>query len=396
MSHWGRLPDDVRGALQRREWENTTRLRERLCGQRDPAITENLRAPSGPQAVEDLTHFKAFISAWRNHGARPDAAGTIEWETRQYRQIGAHEVPVRLRIARPSELIAFLGPEAVARARGWEARMTPVLETDGRLYDVLVAHLGEVERLTIEDANRLAATLPQLHRDLGHGQYLRALPVRGIDTKFIEQYASLIQALLDVVHDGAVSAEGGLSSWLGCLPVPNSWLHVRPLWDDTRRALGGLAMMQLPTRALLEHPLPGSRVLIVENRQSGLALPPLDRTVAVFGGGRNTAWTTAPWLSTRTVGYWGDLDTWGFAFLNDVRARQPHTRSLLMDRATLEAHRDRMTDEATPCTDPLPALTADEQTLRHTLASGGPGQTRLEQERLSADWIAGALERWER
>ena len=52
---------------------------------------------------------------------------------------------------------------------------------------------------------------------MGRGEYLRALLVVGVDTKFIEQHGYLLEAILDVLHEGAISAAGGLSSWLACL-----------------------------------------------------------------------------------------------------------------------------------------------------------------------------------
>jgi hypothetical protein len=40
--------------------------------------------------------------------------------------------------------------------------------------------------------------------------------------------------------------------------------------------------------------------------------------------------------------YWGDLDTHGFAILDELRAHCPHAESLLMNRATfLELAPDR-------------------------------------------------------
>ena len=51
--------------------------------------------------------------------------------------------------------------------------------------------------------------------------------------------------------------------------------------------------------------MPGRRVLIVEDMTSGYALPSMEDTVAVFGGGANVRWTQATWLSALSVGYWG-------------------------------------------------------------------------------------------
>jgi hypothetical protein len=56
-----------------------------------------------------------------------------------------------------------------------------------------------------------------------------------------------------------------------------------------------------------------------------------------------------PWIrDAPQVTYAGDLDTHGFAILNTLRASVPQTRSLLMDRETLLAHRDRWGFESSP------------------------------------------------
>lgn len=61
--------------------------------------------------------------------------------------------------------------------------------------------------------------------------------------------------------------------------------------------------------------------------------------IAVFGAGYG--WDTlaqAKWLAQCRIGYWGDIDTHGFAILDQLRHRFGQVESLLMDRATLMAH----------------------------------------------------------
>jgi hypothetical protein len=57
------------------------------------------------------------------------------------------------------------------------------------------------------------------------------------------------------------------------------------------------------------------------------------------------------------VVYWGDLDTHGFAILNQLCAWLPQTRSLLTDRDTPMAHRIRWVAEASPAVSQLNRLT---------------------------------------
>lgn len=76
------------------------------------------------------------------------------------------------------------------------------------------------------------------------------------------------------------------------------------------------------------------------------------------------------------------------SILDRLRAWLPHTRSVLMDRETLLAHRDRWVTEAAPTTATLTRLSPDEQQLYDDLVADRHGdQVRLEQERIDWSWV---------
>jgi len=293
-----------------------------------------------------------------------------------------------------AELITLIGPKAEARKQRWDTLMRPVLNVDTRLSQVLLKHLATVEEMTPDDTGLLAQLLPQLQQDMGQGNYLRALPVQDVDTKFIERYQTLIADLLDRLHDGAISAHGGLLQWLDCREIPGGWLQVRPLCPASRKQMAGLPLLQMDTRTLQIHPLPAGRILIVENKQSGYALPELEDTIAVFGGGRNTRWMQSEWLPQKQLAYWGDLDSWGLAILSEARSWQSHLKALMMDEATLLQHQTRMVNEKESYKLSPEHLSEAEQQLFHRLRDGYYGKTRLEQERLASDYIRQQLNQW--
>ncbi|NIR95358.1 MAG: hypothetical protein GWO08_17415, partial [Gammaproteobacteria bacterium] len=70
---------------------------------------------------------------------------------------------------------------------------------------VMVRHLTALEKLDEEDVKLIAGLLPQLRRGLGRGRYLRALPLQGVDTKFLENHLTLVTDLLDAHFNGDVS-----------------------------------------------------------------------------------------------------------------------------------------------------------------------------------------------
>ncbi len=100
-----------------------------------------------------------------------------------------------------------------------------------------------------------------------------------------------------------------------------------------------------------------------------------------------------PWLREADVRYWGDLDTHGFAILHSLRAWLPQAQSVLMDRATLLAHRHRWVRESSPTSARLDRLTPDEAELYGDLVSDRLGENvRLEQERIDWAWAQERLD----
>jgi hypothetical protein len=98
--------------------------------------------------------------------------------------------------------------------------------------------------------------------------------------------------------------------------------------------------------------------------------------------------TGVEWLRSKDLHYWGDIDTHGFHILDLMRARFPHTRSLLMDRETLLAHRSAWVREEPPFAGELPGLTVDERALYEDLIANRYGDgVRLEQERIAYGWV---------
>lgn len=387
---WGLLPDSVRAHLRRLEWDNARHRRERLLNVRAFPIRIGLKPPTGRKALDAMAHFQAYIAAWQNWRG----PGNVEYQTRDLPLVGCHALPTTLELERFEDLAAMLGADAIAWHRHWQLACEPLRAFDQALYPELVRNLGAVECLDVDAAHRLAAALSQLAPGLGRDRYLRALPLTGVDTKFVEQHESLLAALADVLHKGAVREAGGLTAWLACRPLPRDWLWVRPLCAGCRQRLGGLDVLQVSTSTLLETPLPGRKVLIAENVAPGYALPMLADTVAVFGGGANVQWTRAAWLADRQIGYWGDIDTWGFDYLAEVRRNQPHTQALLMDRTTFLQHVSRAVDLKEPNSALPDGLTEPETTLYQDLLERRHGITCLEQERISADWLLAALDRW--
>ena len=138
-----------------------------------------------------------------------------------------------------------------------------------------------------------------------------------------------------------------------------------------------------------------TRVFITENEINFLAFPPCPKAIVIFGAGYgfdNLA--EARWLGTREIHYWGDIDTHGFAILNQLRRYFPHAQSLLMDRDTLLAHKEVWGVEPRPETAELERLTHEEKDVYKDLCQNRWGdRVRLEQERIGFNVVKKALEK---
>lgn len=173
-------------------------------------------------------------------------------------------------------------------------------------------------------------------------------------------------------------------------PALEAWILRRPMrvldhaddWPALR--IAGFSDLSIPAEEFARLNLPVTRVFITENEINFLAFPEVRCGVVVFGAGYGfDALGQADWLRGREVHYWGDIDTHGFAILDQLRTRFPDVRSLLMDRETLLAHREPWGKEDRPTDRDLPRLTPDEATLYDDLRRGRIAPAlRLEQERV--------------
>ncbi|MFO0207488.1 MAG: Wadjet anti-phage system protein JetD domain-containing protein, partial [Betaproteobacteria bacterium] len=100
----------------------------------------------------------------------------------------------------------------------------------------------------------------------------------------------------------------------------------------------------------------------------------------------------ASWLHRCQLHYWGDIDTHGFAILDQLRGYFPGAASFLMDRATLLAHRLHWGEEPDPARHDLSRLTPEETAVYDDLRFDlHQPRLRLEQERVGFGWLCDRL-----
>jgi hypothetical protein len=231
------------------------------------------------------------------------------------------------------------------------------------------------------------------------GIYLRQVDLPGIHSKFIEAQRGILCELLDLTLppdtiDTMASGAAQFSRRYGFRDKP---LRVRLRFLDPNHAAwvpGTDADYTLSQAAFAKLAPAVERVFITENEINFLAFPAAVGGLVVFGAGYGfDALAQAAWMRQREVHYWGDIDTHGFAILDQLRAYIPQAQSFLMDRGTLLEHQALWTSEPQPTQRDLPRLNEAERRvyddLRWRRLRDEP--LRLEQERLAFGHVERAV-----
>jgi hypothetical protein len=380
-------PDDIAAVLQRR-WDAGDLL-VRADGLFPLRIS--LRGPDPPELGRRLPEVQEWEKAL--HAGSLTALGhgfEIAYRAVTTRQLGTQRIPAEAVIPTLLDALSLIGCQD-AHAR-WQRlallteRLCPALAPWAQTHPIaLLDHADIWERALLVVSWFLAHPRSGLH--------LRQIDIVGVDTKFIEQQAVLLGRLLEAVlpADALYGGSGGFAARFGLRSKP-ALIQVRIL--DPRLAIGGLSHLAAPLDQWAGISPPVRRVIITENEINGLTLPEMDGTATIFGRGYAVDLVAdIPWVAHAQLHYWGDIDTHGFAILDRLRARVPHARSLLMDEATLLAHRELWGLEPSPATGPLLRLDPEELGLYDGLARHRWGdRVRLEQERISYRWVERRLD----
>ncbi|KQV42889.1 MULTISPECIES: DUF3322 domain-containing protein [unclassified Duganella] len=379
-------PDDVRTLLKKRF---AGKHREWLVAG-DPSQQWPLVIPLGPpseaEALKQVDAVRDWASVWRNWSGE----GDVKWVERRWRLLGTQRLPEALHLDGPRAVCAWIGE--LDRWRIAERRFQDLCQrwpqlalTASRLFNVLA---------DFEDADfqRLLLALDWLEANPRSGLYPRQLPIAGLDTKWIEPRKGLLAKLLAGIRklDGNGEDFHSLSG-LESLPAV---VQVRLLDPVLRARCGGLRDFSAPVEQLAGMSLEPTTVLVVENLQSGLALPDMPGTIALIALGYNVdVLSRIPWISGCRGIYWGDIDTHGYAILHRARCHLPQLQSLLMDEATLLQFSSLWTKEADQCAaEDLPLLQPAERIVYQGLRDHRWGHClRLEQERISWQLVLLAL-----
>ena len=321
----------------------------------------------------------------------------IEWRSVNHRVLGANRIPSAIWIDTLEQALGLIGKHRAAERFAGMVERTR--ETRAELIPWLAKRPLRALALA-EEWPQLLAIVDWLSKHPRPEVYLRQVDLPGVHTKLIEGHRAVLAELFDLVlpeeaidatHTGAF----GFCRRYGFLDKParvrfrmlDPTVRLLPMASDQDITLTQAAFSSLTP--------PVTTVFITENEINFLAFPNVRDSMVIFGAGYGFAnLIAAHWLQEKNILYWGDIDTHGFAILNQLRGFFPHTVSFLMDRETLLAHRQFWGSEPQPQTGDLLRLTTEEQALYDQLRQHTWGvSVRLEQEKIGFQFLAATLQR---
>jgi len=385
-------PEDIRAQLQRK-WNSGQILASSLDGEALFPMRIPLKHPAAGVIGNRFDEVRRWITTLSAQCKTSTGSGFgLEWREISHRQLGKNRLPVAAIIETEADALEIIGKRKQAE------QFKKLADATIQAFPELRSWLHKKPLKLLKHAQDWPQLLVVLTWMLNHprpGVYLRQLDLPAIHTKFIEGHKGLLIELLDIVLPGDAidfdaSGVRGFEQRYGFRDKP-AQIRLRLL--DPGTTLQGFTDLAVPATELARLKLPITTVFITENEINGLAFPCIEKSIVIFGLGYGLQiLKQVEWLSDKAIYYWGDIDTHGFAMLDQIRQYFPDTESMLMDRETLLAHRQFWGEESKPTSRNLGNLQPQESVLYREIVGNEYGQNlRLEQERIGFGWLEAAL-----
>lgn len=368
-----------------------------------------LKVPTSGDVSNRFDEVRLWIAALKNV---PHVR--LEWRDFTHRQLGSNRMPDQVWLDTLDDACALIG---MRRELGeFRSLLKTTAALQPLLLPLLLPWLARRPLRALELAPEwplLLSIVQWLQQHPRPAIYLRQVDLPGVHSKLIESRAQVLAELLDLaLPPAAINHEVGSARFAARYGFLDKPLLVRmrvldpallagaPGVAGAAEAAGAIdpatrwgSDITLDAAHFAQLDLRCKNVFITENEINFLAFPPVAHSLLVFGAGYGfEALRQASWLANCRVFYWGDIDTHGFAILDQLRSQLPGVESLLMDLATLLAHKLSWGVEDKPTTRELPRLTAAESALYNDLRDNRlQKQLRLEQERIGFGWLEQAL-----
>lgn len=352
-----------------------------------------LRGPTSSELSERFDEVRDWVAGLQ---PSPGAGYRLVMREVRHRVIGHNRLPDEAWVDTPEAALRFIGKARDARA--FQALLAGTLRRQPALLPWLQKQ--PLRALALAEVwPQLLDVVAWLQAHPRPGIYLRQVDLPGIHSKFIEAQRGVLAELLDLAlpADAIDTLASGAAQFARRYGFRDKPLRLRLRFLDPQHVAwvpGADADYGLSQAAFARLAPAVQRVFITENEVNFLAFPPAAGSLLVFGAGYGfDALAQADWLQQREVHYWGDIDTHGFAILDQLRAHVPQAQSFLMDGDTLLAHQAQWTAEPQPTQRDLPRLNAAERRvyddLRWRRLRDEP--LRLEQERIAFGCVERAV-----
>jgi hypothetical protein len=374
----------------RRLWARGDLLRPLVTGEAWVPKRLTLKSPSSAELSSQFESVRPWISAI---AAVPYVR--VEWREVNHRVLGAQRVPDSMWVDTVADAAAIIGKSGDLKLFAGLVALTQ--ERQPPLLAWLAARPLAAIGLAAHWPDFLSA-VAWIIENPRPGIYVRQVDIPGIHSKFIEAHKATLSELFDLVlPESAIDLNySGVARFSDRYGFINKPVRIRFRLLDDRIGLVPDAThpdITLDSDNFSRLNLPIAQVFITENEINFLAFPYVPNAIVIFGAGYGwEALGRASWLSRCTIHYWGDIDTHGFAILDQLRRRFDHVESFLMDRKTLMAHQASWGVESQQVVHDLPNLTDAERALFNELRDNRiRSGLRLEQELVGFCWVEGAL-----
>ena len=312
----------------------------------------------------------------------------IEWQERNSRHHGRNLFPDRVVFESQPDFLRFISKQrefaefssAVERIR---SRMPELELWISANRTLLMRHMNVIDNLL--------DVVDYLRRHPRPNVFAREIPL-SVDTKFIEQNSVILEQWLDIVlSPETIRADERHFERRFGLRYAEPHMLLRFLDSELQNSFGSpWRECSVPLHSLMTTPVEASSVFIVENKVNLLTFPPVRSAIAMGGLGNGIIdLAYVPWLSNRSIWYWGDLDVEGFEILSRLRIRFPQTRSFLMDDSTLLRWKDSLAVNGTNRVREIPPLLTEPETAAFRFCV--TNNVRIEQERMPQAAIVEAV-----
>lgn len=384
--------NDLRAQVQKL-WDRGEMLSSFVTGEQLFPRRLVLKIPTSGEMAERFDAVRAWIGKLcaMNHCR-------VEMREFKHRVFGANTIPQEAWIDTVEDALAFINKQQDA------ARFIALIEETRKQQPQLLDWIAKRPLRALELAcewRRLLEIVAWLQIHPYSGVYLRQVDIPDVHSKFIEAHRRVLAEWLDIVLPPEVidSTVSGLSQFAKRYGFREKPVRIRFRILDPDHALFPLLPRNLvqditldaDTFALLDSAV--TRVFITENEINFLAFPQVKDSLVIFGSGYGfEMFSKAKWLLRCRIHYWGDIDTHGFAILDQLRCKFENVESFLMDRTTLMAFESQWGEEEKQTLRDLPRLNSHEKALYDDLRDNRIRRNlRLEQERIGFGWVESAL-----